>query len=143
MKIRAYTNSDAAQLADIWLAASLRAHPFIPAEYWHHNRSRMEQEYLPQSDNLVVEDESGSPCGFISMLGRHIAALFVHPHAQGRGAGGALLRHVQQLHSELTLHVYAANTDSVHFYEYHGFTTVSRGKDAATGADELRMRWVP
>ncbi len=142
MQIRAYQSKDAAPLADIWLAATLSAHPFIPAEYWEANRSRMEREYLPQSENLVLEDETGRACAFISLLGRHIAALFVHPGAQGKGYGGALLRRAQQLHRELTLRVYELNTDSVHFYEYHGFSITSRSTDPATGAVELHMRWV-
>ena len=119
MQIRAYQSRDAAPLADIWLAATLSAHPFIPAGYWYANRSRMEQEYLPQSENLVLEDDAGLPRAFISMLGRHIAALFVHPDAQGKGYGSALLRRAQQLHRELTLRVYELNADSVHFYKYH------------------------
>lgn len=142
MQIRDYHSSDADTLADIWLAASLQAHPFIPAEYWRANRIRMAQEYLPQSENLVLEDDSGHMVGFISMLGRHIAALFVHPAAQGKGYGTALLQRAQEKHGELTLHVYEQNTDSIHFYEYHGFQTVSHGTDAATGAAERRMRWI-
>jgi len=141
--IRAYQSRDAAPLADIWLAATLPAHPFIPAGYWRANRSRMEQEYLPQSENLVLEDDAGLPRAFISMLGRHIAALFVQPDAQGKGYGSALLRRAQQLHRELTLRVYELNTDSVHFYKYHGFSITARSTDSATGAVELHMRWVP
>lgn len=141
MQLRPYQSSDAAQLADIWLAASIPAHRFVPAGYWRANRDRMEHEYLPHSENWVLEDDYGTPCGFISLLGRHIAALFVHPAAQGKGYGTTLLHHAQQLHDELTLHVYEQNTDSVHFYEYHGFTTLSRGTDSATGAAELHMRW--
>ena len=143
MQIRAYQSRDAAPLADIWLAATLPAHPFIPAGYWYANRSRMEQKYLPQSENLVLEDDSGRPRAFISMLGRHIAALFVHPDAQGKGYGSALLRRAQQLHRELTLRVYELNADSVHFYKYHGFSITTRSTDSATGAVELHMRWVP
>ena len=142
MRIRPYQSSDATLLADIWLAASLRAHSFIPADYWRCNYHRMLAEYLPNSETHVLENRLGDPCGFISMLGRHIAALFVAPAEQGKGYGTDLLRHVQAQHSELTLHVYARNTDSVHFYEYHGFSTLSHGIDAATGAEELRMRWV-
>lgn len=141
MEIRPYQASDAAGLADIWLAASLQAHAFIPAAYWQAKRDRMAQEYLPQSENLVLEDSAGIPRAFLSLLGRHIAALFVQPEAQGRGYGTALLHQAMARHAELTLHVYALNTDSVHFYEYNGFTTISRGVDAATGAEELRMRW--
>ena len=141
MRIRPYTAPDSPVLANIWLEASLAAHSFIPADYWKNNRIRMEQEYLPNSDNFVLEDDSGKVQGFISLLGRHVAALFVHPKAQGMGYGSALLRHAQQLHTELTLHVYKLNTDSVHFYEYHGFLTTAQGVDTSTGAEELRMRW--
>lgn len=141
MRIRPYTAPDAPVLADIWLEATLAAHTFIPADYWRDKRARMEQEYLPNSDNFVLEDDSGVAQGFISLLGRHVAALFVHPKAQGMGYGGALLRHVQQLYDELSLHVYKLNTDSVHFYEYHGFLTTAQGVDTSTGAEEFRMRW--
>lgn len=141
MNIRPYTAADSPVLADIWLEASLAAHSFIPADYWRDSKSRMEQEYLPNSDNFVLEDDSGKAQGFISLLGRHVAALFVHPMAQGMGYGGALLRHAQQMFDELTLHVYKLNTDSVHFYAYHGFIIIAQGVDTSTGAAELHMRW--
>lgn len=141
MEIRPYQASDAAGLTDIWLAASLQAHAFIPAAYWQEETQRMRDEYLPQSENLVLVDDDGSAQGFISLIGRHIAALFVHPSAQGKGYGSALLRRAQQLHDKLTLNVYEKNNDSIHFYQYHGFSISTRGIDPATGESELRMRW--
>lgn len=141
MNIRPYTAEDAEPLADIWLCASLKAHSFIAADYWHTHREQLVREYLPNSQNLVLESAPGQPAAFISMLGRHIAALFVHPYFQGCGYGSALLRHVQQRHNSLTLHVYADNTDAIHFYQYHGFRITASGTDSATGAAEHHMLW--
>ncbi len=141
MEIRPYRPDDAEPLADIWLAASLRAHTFISADYWQRNRARMVSEYLPNSETYVVESPLGHPAGFISLVGRHIAALFVHPVHQGHGYGSGLLKHAMQLYQELTLNVYADNADAVHFYEYHGFCKVSTQTDTATGAPEHRMRY--
>ena len=141
MTIRPYTAADAQPLADIWLCASLKAHSFIAADYWHINRARMVSEYLPNSNTLVLESESGQPLAFISLLGRHIAALFVHPYFQGYGYGSALLRQVQQQYDTLTLNVYQNNIDAVHFYQYHGFRITASSTDSATGAAEFRMLW--
>lgn len=141
MNIRPYIAADAEPLADIWLCASLRAHGFISEDYWYANRSRMCSEYLPHSHTLVLESEPGQHAGFISLLGRHIAALFVHPYFQGCGYGSALLRYAQKLHDSLTLNVYAENVDALHFYIYHGFTITGSGTNSATGAAEHYMLW--
>ncbi|MBQ7021977.1 MAG: GNAT family N-acetyltransferase [Akkermansia sp.] len=141
MIIRPYTAADAEPLADIWLCASLKAHSFIAADYWHISRARMVSEYLPNSNTLVLESEPGQPLAFISLLGRHIAALFVHPYFQGCGYGSALLRQAQQQYDTLTLNVYQDNIDAVHFYQYHGFRITASSTDSTTGAAEFHMLW--
>lgn len=130
-------------LAELWLAAFAQSHPFIPTEYRQQQAIAMRSEYLPQSDTWVIagDNPAAPPLGFISLIGRHIAALFVHPCHQGRGLGSRLLLHAMQLHRSLSLNVYSDNKDAIHFYEYHGFCTTSHCSNPYTSAPEQKMSW--
>ena len=79
--------------------------------------------------------------GFISMTGNYLAALFVIPESQGTGIGKALLEHVKERHTEITLNVYAKNESSVLFYEKQGFRLIEEQIEERTGEKEFIMRW--
>ena len=114
--IRSYNSQDADRVIRIWLEASILAHHFIPAMYWIGKQDDMRNIYLPASNTYVFEDENIRLIqGFISMTGNYLAALFVIPESQGTGIGKALLEHVKERHTEITLNVYAKNESSVLF----------------------------
>lgn len=138
---RAGKAQDAETLAALWLRASLQAHSFIPDSYWREHADAMCRQYLPQSENWVIDDARGCPVAFLSLLGEHIAALFTDPPCQGKGYGGILLRHAQQRHRHLSLQVYALNERALLFYKRHGFVATAAQADEATGAAEWMMHW--
>lgn len=135
-------SNDYGAMADIWLEASLEAHPFIDGEYWRSNYGAMRDRYLPAAENYALTD-GGVMRGFVSLSeggeGQHIEALFVAPEWQGRGAGRTLLDHAGSLSEVLTLAVYEENARALRFYLRNGFLILERSTDAATGHPELLM----
>ena len=54
--IRKMKNIDINRVADIWLKTNLKAHSFIPEQYWISNDERV-KEMLPQAEVYVYEDD--------------------------------------------------------------------------------------
>ena len=134
------SSTDYAAMTGIWLKSSLDAHSFISREFWHSHVEAMKDKYLPGCENYAYTDEdTGRMCGFISLRGDHIEALFVDPDCQGKGIGKALLAYAASLRDRLTLSVYTKNTRAAEFYRRNGFIAEERHTDPATGEDELIM----
>lgn len=139
MKIRKAKEAELDRLIEIWLESSFQAHDFIDQEYWEENREVMRNLYLPLSENFVVID--GTIKGFLSMMGKEIAALFILPSEQGIGFGKALMQYAQEKNNEIYLNVYAQNERAKAFYQSRGFQMVEESLDAATNEIEYRMHW--
>lgn len=133
---------DTATLSDIWLRASVIAHPFIGEATLREQQPLMEDVYLPMAGTWLAERD-GRTLGFICLLKDHIAALFVDPDAQGQGIGRALLDHAASRHPRMTLEVYTDNTSAMGFYEHYGFTVESRREadDQGQPFPNARMVW--
>ncbi|KGT47310.1 N-acetyltransferase [Acinetobacter sp. HR7] len=129
-------------MLDIWLKASLKAHDFIPADYWKNQLLPMRDLYLPLAENYVIKAQD-TVLGFISLLRSEnvLAALFIDPEQQGAGYGKCLVDFLKQQCEQLHLNVYAANTTAVGFYQKQGFQIISQGIDENTGHAELNMSW--
>lgn len=139
--IRPFAPGDAPRVMEIWLAASEKAHHFIPMEYWRSTAPLVEKEILPRADTRVFVRE-GRVEGFLSLIeGDHIGALFVAPECQGRGIGGALLEDAKEGRELLTLAVYRENRNAVDFYRSRGFSVLEERTDEATGRGEYLMAW--
>ncbi|MGD7651657.1 MAG: GNAT family N-acetyltransferase, partial [Verrucomicrobiales bacterium] len=138
--IRAMTASDAGPAADLWLEASVRAHDFVADAFWRSNHPAMAGQLLPQSEGLVHLTD-GRLDGFICWKDDFVLGLFVHPGSQRRGIGSALLEHLKQDRSRLSLHVYQQNPAALAFYESRGFVTSGRSTCPHTGCAEIVMEW--
>ncbi|MCA1296863.1 GNAT family N-acetyltransferase [Stappia indica] len=125
LTIRAFRADDTDCLSEIWYRASLKAHPFLGKELLQDQRKQIEEIYLPQAE-IWVATISQRPVGFIGLLDSFIGGLFVDPAEQRGGIGRALVAHGLGLKQELTLEVYAQNTEAVAFYRHLGFREVSR-----------------
>jgi putative acetyltransferase len=139
--IRDFRNVDLEPVLDIWLRASIQAHHFIAAKFWHSQLAAMREVYLPGAMSRVFEAD-GTVVGFCSVYGDTLAALFVSPERQGDGIGTQLLADAMASKSTLQLTVYSANAPSIHFYENQGFVVLNEQLDAHTGHLEKVMRWV-
>ncbi|WP_436514590.1 GNAT family N-acetyltransferase [Ekhidna sp. To15] len=137
--IRKYNESEIPALLAIWEDASLLAHPFLSADFQAMVKQMMTEKYLPNSDTWVYE-ESDEIVGFISMIDNEIGGLFVDPKSHSKGIGTALVKHINQFHSELEVEVFKDNKIGKPFYEKSGFSTIK--EYFMEGADQtvLRMR---
>jgi putative acetyltransferase len=77
--------------------------------------------------------------GFVSVIDdRFLGALFVAPAAIRSGIGKALVQHVQQRFSLLSLEVYQKNQSAVNFYHALGF----RIEDGAWQEETHHPTWI-
>ena len=132
--------SDLERVAEIWLAANVRAHDFIPRQYWEGQLETV-RTLFPQAELYVWQDGDGAVQGFVGLSGEHIEGIFVWPPAQSRGVGRALLDRAKAAHGRLTLNVYRNNDRAAAFYRREGFQTRGESVDESTGEAECRMVW--
>ncbi len=137
--IRPYQKQDEEAVVEVWYAASLIAHDFVPASFWETQKHDIRYKYLPVAQTWVYE-QNGHVVGFMSLLGNYIGALFVHPDHQGKSIGTQLIDHAKAMHRMLQVDVFKQNALSRHFYEKCGFEVTAESTHEATGCDNLSMQ---
>lgn len=137
--IRILCEADIDRVIDIWLDANLKAHYFIPDQYWKSNIDLV-KEMLPQAEVYVYENGSQIE-GFIGLSDEYIEGIFVREDMQSQGIGKLLLNFVKEKKTELYLNVYQKNTRAIHFYQREGFEIQREGLDEVTGEKDYVMVW--
>lgn len=137
--IRRMREEDLDRVAGLWLDTNLKAHDFIPAQYWRGNFDAV-RGMLLQAE-VYVWEKDGAIQGFAGLDGSYIAGLFVADGAQSGGIGKRLIEFLKAEKPKLTLNVYRRNTRAVRFYQREGFQIAGEGTDEATGEAEYRMAW--
>lgn len=137
--IRDLQNADIHRVADIWLETNLKAHCFIPAQYWKNN-FELVKELLLQAEVYVYESNQKIQ-GFIGLSGQYIEGIFVSDEMQSQGIGMLLLNYVKDRKSKLLLNVYQKNTRAISFYQREGFAIQGESLDEATGEKDYLMAW--
>lgn len=66
--IRAAVPADTDVILRIWLDGSIKAHDFVPAEFWESQTGDMREVYLPQSE-VFVSERDGIVEGFMALRG--------------------------------------------------------------------------
>ena len=140
--IRPYSPGDLAAVLEIWLEASLHAHPFLDRAFLERERAAIADTHLPKAETWVWQ-EAGGVAGFIALLGDEVGGLFVRPELHGRGIGRALMNHARSRRETLELSVFEANSGARAFYEACGFEEVGRRIHQPSGQPELRLRLEP
>ena len=139
MMIRKLQNADMDRVAGIWLDANLRAHCFIPPQYWKSNFDPV-KEMLPRAEVYVYENDR-EIWGFIGLNGEYIEGIFVSSEMQSKGIGRGLLDFVKTKRTKLCLNVYQKNTRAIDFYQREGFKIRCEGLDESTGEKDYEMVW--
>ena len=137
--IRKLQKADINRAADIWLKTNLKAHFFIPEQYWISNYEFV-KEMLPQAEVYVYEDDKMIQ-GFIGINDEYIEGIFVSDEMQSRGIGKMLLDYVKDKKDRLQLKVYQKNVRAMSFYQREGFTIQSEEMDEFTREKEYVMNW--
>ena len=137
--IRKLQKADINRAADIWLKTNLKAHFFIPEQYWISNYEFV-KEMLPQAEVYVYEDDKMIQ-GFIGINDEYIEGIFVSDEMQSCGIGKMLLDYIKDKKDRLQLKVYQKNVRAMSFYQREGFTIQSEEMDEFTGEKEYVMNW--
>ena len=137
--IRKLQKSDVNIVANLWLDTNIKAHYFIPRQYWKSN-FELVKELLLQATVYVYEDKQEIQ-GFIGLNDEYIEGIFVSTKNQSRGIGTILLNYVKGKRNYLLLNVYQKNTRAISFYQREGFKIQCNGIDEATGEREYVMAW--
>ena len=137
--IRKLQKTDINRVADIWLKTNLKAHFFIPEQYWISNYEFV-KEMLPQAEVYVYEDDKMIQ-GFIGVSDEYIEGIFVSDEMQSCGIGKMLLDYIKDKKDRLQLKVYQKNVRAMSFYQREGFTIQSEEMDEFTREKEYVMNW--
>lgn len=137
--IKKLQKTDINRVADIWLKTNLKAHYFIPEQYWTNN-CEVVKEMLPQAEVYVYEDDKIIQ-GFIGINDEYIEGIFVSDEMQSRGIGKILLDYIKDKKDRLQLKVYQKNVRAMSFYQREGFTIQSEEMDEFTREKEYVMNW--
>ena len=137
--IRKLQKVDINRVADIWLKTNLKAHFFIPEQYWISNYEFV-KEMLPQAEVYVYEDDKLIQ-GFIGVSDEYIEGIFVSDEMQSCGIGKMLLDYIKDKKDKLQLKVYQKNVRAMSFYQREGFTIQSEEMDEFTREKEYVMNW--
>lgn len=137
--IRKLQKIDINRVADIWLKTNLKAHYFIPEQYWTNNYEVV-KEMLPQAEVYVYEDDKIIQ-GFIGINDEYIEGIFVSDEMQSCGIGKMLLDYIKDKKDKLQLKVYQKNVREMSFYQREGFTIQSEEMDEFTREKEYVMNW--
>ena len=137
--IRELRKADINKVAEIWLNTNIKAHDFIPAQYWKSN-FELVKELLLQATVYVYEDNQEIQ-GFIGLNDEYIEGIFVSDEMQAQGIGKILLNYAKDKRNKLFLNVYCKNTRAVSFCRREGFEIRYSGLDEATGEKDYVMAW--
>lgn len=140
MKIRQYENSDLTAVLCSWETATRLAHPFMTDEFIAQERINVAELYIPNTDTWVLEIE-GEVVGFIALIGNEVGAIFLLPKYHGQGAGKALMDKAQELHGDLEVEVFKANSIGRKFYSRYGFKHLEDKFHEPTGQPLLRLKF--
>ena len=92
--IRVLQKADIERVVDIWLDTNLKAHYFIPRQYWKDNIDLV-KEMLPQAEVYVYENDCQIE-GFIGLNDEYMEGIFVRDEMQSQGIGKLLLNFVKE-----------------------------------------------
>lgn len=137
--IRTLQKADINRVMDIWLDTNIKAHSFVPSQYWKSNWDLV-REMLPQAEVYVYENEQGIQ-GFAGLNGDYMEGIFVADGMQSQGIGKRLLDFIKSKKVKLCLNVYRKNMRAIHFYQREGFKIQHEGIDEATGEKDYTMIW--
>lgn len=127
MPIRTSRDDETDDLFDIWQRSVAATHDFLTAQDLDEIAATVLDQYLPNTEFLVITDDSDRPYGFMGMTNANVDSLFIDPDRRGGGAGRMLMDEAKRLYpAGLTVDVNEQNAQAVGFYERIGFRVTGR-----------------
>jgi ribosomal protein S18 acetylase RimI-like enzyme len=145
--VRALEPDDVERVVEIWNQTKRDTYDFIPQERDRSvddDRGFFVAHILPQCA-IWVAREDGRIVGFVALRGSYVDRLYVHPGAQRRGIGEALLRQaIAQSPTGIELHTHVKNGKARAFYEKNGLRAVKFGISPPPESEpDVEYHWRP
>lgn len=137
--IRKFEKNDINDIMRIWKNENIKAHSFIPKEYWKNNYNYV-KGILPNAEIYVYLIKENI-VGFIGLSQNFIEGIFVDANNQCNGIGTLLLNKVKENRNVLSLNVYKNNKNAIKFYEKNNFKIIDEKIDKNTNEIEYTMTW--
>lgn len=128
MKIRCGSAADLPRALAIWRAAVDATHGFLTADDRAEIDVMVAEQFLPNAEIWLADDDQGIAQGFLVMDGEMIDALFVDPAVHGRGFGSFLLDYALTLSPNATVDASEQASNALPFYEARGFVQTGRSE---------------
>jgi len=120
VQVRPAQRDDIDTIADVFVA-SFRGLTFLPALHSDDEMRAWIREVMVPGHEVWVAESAGEVVGLAAVEGDLLGHLYVHPAAQGRRVGTALLDVVKRERPEgFRFWVFQRNTGARRFYERHG-----------------------
>ncbi len=144
--VRRATSTDAAQVADVYLASFRAALPTVRLAHSDDEvRAYIRDQLIPTREAWVALDGE-EVVGMLSLSPGWIESLYVAPLRLSEGIGTRLLDVAKQRAAgSLDLWAFQINQRARRFYEHHGFVMVEMTDGARNEEHEpdVRYRWEP
>jgi GNAT superfamily N-acetyltransferase len=144
--VRRARPADADAVADVHLAATREAMPYLPELHTDSETRDWVRDVVLDRDDVHGADADGRVVGFVALAGSLLEHLYVEPDAQGRGIGSALLDLAKELSPDgFDLWVFQRNAKARGFYERRGLRLVELTDGAGNEEREpdARYAWRP
>jgi ribosomal protein S18 acetylase RimI-like enzyme len=123
VEVRLARPEDAEAVAEVFIA-SFETLTFLPMLHSHGEHRAFVRD-LVEKDEVWVAEDAGRIVGMAVLWDDVLSHIYVHPDAQGRGAGSALLQQAKTRRpGGFTLWVFQQNVEARRFYERHGLHAV-------------------
>ena len=136
---------DALAVAEVFIAARAEQ-TFIPTVHTPDEDRWFFREIALATQEVWVAEEDGEVVGFAAIRPDLLGHLYVHPRAQGRGIGAALLAKTKEVRPDgFCLWTHQPNVGARRFYERHGLVAVEY-TDGSTNDErtpDVRFEWRP
>jgi ribosomal protein S18 acetylase RimI-like enzyme len=147
MEIRPLGAADVDAVIRVWIATKRDTYDFIALErtYSEADNQAFFRGVILAECAISVAVENGDVLGFFAQRGSYIDRLYVHPSAQRRGVGAALLaRAVEASPAGIELNTHQQNHKARAFYEKMGFVVARFGiSPPPESLPDVEYHWRP
>ncbi|GAA3368569.1 GNAT family N-acetyltransferase [Streptomyces sannanensis] len=144
--LRRAVDSDAADVADVWLRSFAAALPTVRRAHTDQEvRDWFSYVVVPKYETWVATAED-RVVGLLVLDGEELEQLYLDPSWRGRGLGDRFVALAkQQRPGGLKLWTFQVNEPAQRFYERHGFTEAERtdGRNNEEREPDVRYVWQP
>lgn len=137
--IRQYKEQELTQLTRIWIDSRIRECGFISTDLWRNGVDMLKMSI--DRSYVYVSVDRKTVNGFIQLDGQEIVGLYAVPDRHFRKVIIQLLSYAKEHSSELTLHAYIKDEDTIKIYNHCGFTVEGHVSNKLTNEPELLLVW--